>query len=275
MPPSVSSLLLAAAGATAAAAAASASAVPTVTLNNGVAAPRMLLGTGGGGGGYNVSAWLEVAASLGTGFDSAYTYCYNSAAPFCSHVAIYNAVAAAGLSPSSLFYVSKTEPEDFGDLASFSGFGRVVDRGILQDMAIPRLDMLMMHQAGRHSTDNNYRPPCVNVSAAGPAGPGAYAACRVQTFQGFLALQKAGTVRSAAVSNWQVRDLQQVFAATGVYPAANEVRTREESRRGALIPSDAPLPCYRSRCTRTGTRTRRSTSARPTTSPSSTTRPSR
>jgi diketogulonate reductase-like aldo/keto reductase len=213
------SLLLAAAGFVAA----SAAPLPTLTLNNGVAIPRMLLGTGGGGGGYNVSAWLEVAAALGTGFDTAYTYCYNSAAPFCSHVSIYNAVAQAGLSPSSLFYISKTEPEDFGPAAYMSGFGRVVDRGILQDMAIPRVDMLMAHQAGRHSTDNNFRPPCFNLSAAGPAGPGTYAGCRVEMMEGFLAIQKAGLARSVAVSNWQVRELQQVFDATGVFPAANEI----------------------------------------------------
>ena len=202
---------------------AAAAAVPTLTLNNGVQIPRMLLGTGGGGGGYNVSAWLEVAAPLGTGFDTAYTYCYNSAAPFCSHVSIYNAVAQSGLNPSSLFYISKTEPEDFGPVAYMSGFGRVVDRGILQDMAISKVDMLMAHQAGRHETDSNFRPPCFDASAAGPAGNGSYYACRVQMMQAFLAIQKAGQARSVAVSNWQVRDLQQVFDATGAFPAANEI----------------------------------------------------
>jgi diketogulonate reductase-like aldo/keto reductase len=268
MPRSVSSLLVVAV------AGASAASLPTLTLNNGVSIPRMLLGTGGGGGGFNVSAWLEVAAALGTGFDTAYTYCYEATPPFCSHVAIYNAVSQAGLSPSSLFYISKTEPEDFGAQAYMNGFGRVVDRGILQDMAIPRIDMLMMHQAGRHSTDNNYRPPCFNESAAGPAGPGAYADCRVQTFQAFLAIQKAGTARSVAVSNWQVRDLQQVFAATGVYPAANEIEVVSPSKWAPYrIFASSPTACEprdltSTHSTPTGTRTTRSRSARPTTSPS-------
>ena len=207
--------------AVAAAAPAARGAIPTLTLNNGIAMPRMLLGTGGGGGGYNVSAWLGVTSGMTTGFDSAYTYCYNSAAPFCSHVAIYDAVSAAGLDPTTLFYVSKIEPEDFGPTAYMSGFGRVVDRGILQDLAIARLDMLMAHQAGRHETDSNYHPPCFDASGAG--GNGTYYPCRVQMMQSFLQIQKQGLARSVAVSNWQVRDLQQVFDATGVFPAANEI----------------------------------------------------
>ncbi len=215
--------LAAALAAGAAAAAAPAAQLPTLTLNNGVQIPRMLLGTGGGGGGYNASAWLEVAGALGTGFDSAYTYCYNTAAPFCSHVAIYNAVSSSAVSYASLFIISKIEPEDFGPTSVMSGFGRVVDRGILQDMAISKLDMLMAHQAGRHETDTNVRPACFDASAAGPAGNGTYYACRLQMMRSFLAIQASGTVRSVAVSNWKIRELQQVFDATGVFPAANEI----------------------------------------------------
>ena len=70
-----------------------AAAVPTIPLawtpGPTVAIPRMLLGTGGGDRGYDVAAWL---AAGGPGMDSAYTYCYNTAAPYCSHVAIDNAV---------------------------------------------------------------------------------------------------------------------------------------------------------------------------------------
>jgi len=120
-------------------------------------------------------------------------------------------------------------------LAVMSGFGRVVDRGILQDMAISKLDMLMAHQAGRHSTDSNVRPACFNASAAGPDGPGTYYACRVQMMQSFLAIQKAGTARSVAVSNWQIRELQQVFEATGVFPAANEIEVHPYWHEDSLI----------------------------------------
>ena len=46
---------------------------------------------------------------------------------------------------------------------------------------------------------------------------------------------KAGLARAIAVSNWQVRDLQQVFAATGVFPAALEVEVHPFWHEDALL----------------------------------------
>ena len=113
--------------------------VPKVTLswtgNATVAVPRILLGTGGGHNNYNISAWL---AAGGGGFDSSQTYCYTTSRPFCSHVAISNALGDARAPPlADLFIISKVEPEDFGDAAYMNGFGRVIDRGILQDLSVP------------------------------------------------------------------------------------------------------------------------------------------
>ena len=196
-----------------------------------VAIPRMLLGTGGGGGGYDAGAWL---AAGGAGFDSAQTYCYTTARPFCSHVAISNALAAAPAVPAP-FVISKVEPEDYGVLDVISGFGRVVDRGILQDLSLQSIDMIMMHQAGRSAGASNVRPACYNASAG---AEGTYAVCRLQAFASFLALVKKGVARSAAVSNWVVRDLQQVFDAFGVFPSALEVRATCDASAAAL-----PLLC--------------------------------
>ena len=86
--------------------------IPTLTLSYTagsapVQIPRVLLGTGGGGGGYDAGLWLRAG---GPGFDSAYTYCYNSAAPFCSHVAIWQALQEARLAPNATFIISKIEP---------------------------------------------------------------------------------------------------------------------------------------------------------------------
>ena len=225
-----------AAALTASCAGALAAVVPSLPLSwtdAPVSIPRVLLGTGGGGGGYAASAWL---AAGGPGFDSALTYCYTATPPFCSHVAIGNALAAPGApAAADLFIISKIEPEDFtGEAAALSGFGRVVSRGILQDMSLAAVDMVMFHQAGRHETDTNTRPPCFNASAA-VGGRGAYADCRVATFAALQAVVKAGLARSVAVSNWQVRDLQQVFEATGAYPAALEVEVHPFWHEDELI----------------------------------------
>lgn len=212
--------------------AAAAPSIPTLTLSYTgtatVSMPRILLGTGGGRGGYDVDLWLSAAPS-GSGADTSSTYCYfttpegrKSQSSMCSQVAIANSLSAAGLSASSQFLVSKIEPEDFGVLEVLSGFGRAVDRGILLDMSISKLDALLMHQAGRSAGASNVRPACFNASAAA-SGEGTYAQCRLQTFLAFQALQEKGVVRSIGVSNWQIRDLQQVFAATGVYPSLLEV----------------------------------------------------
>jgi diketogulonate reductase-like aldo/keto reductase len=192
--------------------------------------PRVLLGTGGGGGGYDAAAWL---AAGGAGFDSATTYCYTTSNPFCSHVAIANALALApGSSP---FIISKIEPEDFAaDVGWLTGFGRVVSRGILQDLSVSSVDIVMFHQAGRHETDSNVRPECFNASAAAD-GRGAYADCRVATFRALQAAVKAGAARAIAVSNWQVRDLLQVFDALGVFPSALEVEVHPYWHEDDLI----------------------------------------
>lgn len=208
-------------------------AVPTLPLawlpsGASVSIPRVLLGTGGGGGGYDVQAWM---AAGGPGFDTSSTYCYASSSPYCSQVAIGNAVAAGG-APG--FVLSKIEPEDFGSAAALNGFGRPVSRGILQEMSLPRLDMLMFHQAGRSESADNVRPLCFNASAAAD-GRGTYADCRVETFTAMQQLVKAGVARSIGVSNWQIRDLQQVFAATGAFPSALEIEVHPLWHEDALI----------------------------------------
>jgi len=89
-------------------------------------------------------------------------------------------------------------------------------------MSIESLDMLMFHQAGRSEKDSNVRPPCFDPAGASN-GQGTYAACRLQTFQGMQQLMSAGKIRAIGVSNWQIRDIEQVFNATGAYPSALEV----------------------------------------------------
>ena len=222
------------------AAAAAAVSVPSLPLQhaNNVSIPRLLLGTGGGDGGFDAALWLQEG---GAGFDTAQTYCYflsprreGLPAAACSQVAIANALSVLEVDYRTQFIISKIEPEDMGALPVLSGFGRVLDRGILQEMSVPRLDMLMMHQAGRGEGASNVRPACFDPAGAA-SGQGTYAKCRLQTFLAFQQLASAGTVRSVAVSNWQVRDLEQVYNATGLYPAALEVEVHPWWHEDALL----------------------------------------
>lgn len=80
--------------------------------------------------------------------------------------------------------------------------------------------MLCQHHAGRHQTDTNPHPACFN---ADDKERGTYYQCRVDTFKAFQQLRKEGKARAIGVSNFEVRELEQVFNATGEYPAVNQV----------------------------------------------------
>ena len=58
-------------------------------------------------------------------------------------------------------------------------------------------------------------PPCFNASAAGPEGPGTYAACRIESFQAAVTGMVEQGIKSVGVSNWQQRELQQVSRQRG------------------------------------------------------------
>ena len=182
--------------------------------------PRILLGTGGGGGGFNAPAWL---AAGGRGFNLALAYCYAQFTPQCSQVTAANAIAAANLSADDVFLTTKIEPEDMGPLSRIFGFTATVSRDVLQEMNVAKVHALMWHQAGRAADASNYRPSCYNESAAGPAGPGAYAACRVLGHSALLAVQQAGAATLVGASNYAIRDLQQLYDATGVWPDVLEI----------------------------------------------------
>ena len=66
------------------------------------------------------------------------------------------------------------------------------------------------HLSHPMSPDNSPHPPCVDLSLANTKG--AYYNCRMQTVIAMEALLKAGSIKSWGVSNWQVRDLEQMYA---------------------------------------------------------------
>jgi diketogulonate reductase-like aldo/keto reductase len=180
--------------------------------------PKVILGTGGGGGGFNAPDWI---ANGGNGFNMALAYCYTQFTPQCSQVTVANAVSAANL--KNPFYVTKIEPEDMGPTSSIWGFVRPVTRDVLSELNINKIDVLAWHQAGRDESASNYRPPCFNASAAGPAGPGSYAACRIQGYQALLDIQKAGGATTIGVSNYDQNQLQQLYDALSIWPEILEI----------------------------------------------------
>ncbi len=192
--------------------------------------PSVILGTGGGGGGFNAPDWV---ANGGRGFNLALAYCYTQFTPQCSHIAAANAVEAAGV--KTPFYVTKIEPEDMGPTSLIWGFVRPVTRSVLSELNINKVDVLMWHQAGRDENANNYRPACFNASAAGPSGPGAYAACRVQGYQALLDIQKDGGAATIGVSNYDQNQLQQLYDALNVWPEVLEIEVHPYYQNTDLV----------------------------------------
>ena len=52
---------------------------------------------------------------------------------------------------------------------------------------------------------------------------GTYYNCRIDTYKSFMNLQAQGKARAIGVSNWEIRDLEQLFNATGQRPAVNQI----------------------------------------------------
>ena len=119
---------------------------------------------------------------------------------------------------SSLWVTSKLNVESCGTDMSAD-----MDSLILAPLGLDYVDLLLLHHAGRWETDKNPHPACFDASAAGPSGNGTYYSCRMQTVQAMEKLVAAGKARTWGVSNWQVRDLQQMFDAYGYFPAINQI----------------------------------------------------
>jgi len=94
---------------------------------------------------------------------------------------------------------------------------------VLNPLQTTYVDLLLIHHAGRWETDNYGRPPCFDVNQAGPSGPGTYYPCRLIVPEAFEALRAQGLIRSWGVSNYNVRDLEQMKAAYNYFPSINQI----------------------------------------------------
>ena len=66
------------------------------------------------------------------------------------------------------------------------------------------LDLVLMHFAGWH--EGQAQPTC----ATGNSSVGAYYPCRIAVYKSFMEMRSKGIVRAIGVSNWEIRELQQL-----------------------------------------------------------------
>ena len=203
--------------------------IPTVSIcTTGSSAGKCydmpVVGQGSCCGAYNISTWLSQG---GVHIDTSCDYG--------SQPTISQAVQASGIPRSKLWITSKLNVESCGlDMAAD------LQSLVLAPLQMEYVDLLLLHHAGRWETDRNPHPPCFDASAAGPAGNGTYYSCRMQTVQAMEKLVAGGKVRTWGVSNWQVRDLQQMHDVYGYYPAINQIEYHV-SLPGVAPPHPPPL----------------------------------
>lgn len=193
-----------------------------------------VLGEGSCCGAYNISSWL---AQGGNHIDTSCDYQ--------SQPDIAAAIAASGVARSKLWVTSKLNVENCSTNMTQAFYEQV-----LNPLQMTYVDLLLLHHAGRVEGDNRSpKPPCFDITLAGTKG--SYYQCRMDTVQAFEDLRKAGLVRTWGVSNWQVRDLQQMYDQYGFYPPINQIENhpywveREVvsfcNRNGILVEAYAPM----------------------------------
>ena len=297
--------------AAAAAVAAGPADIPTVPIcttgaNKGTCYQMPIGGQGSCCGAYNISSWLSAG---GIHIDTSCDYG--------SQPTISQAVVASGIPREKLWITSKINVEScatnmtqalydlvlnplqmqYVDLLLLHHAGRWVSarvggergtervgagaRALTQTTrppAIPSLPPALSPPPPPQETDNNPHPPCFDLTKANAQGT--YYNCRLQTVQAYEAIVAQGLARTWGVSNWQVRDLEQMYAAYGC-------KSAEQARRPprATLPQASPRvqtpfprqttpPSTRLSTTRGGARARSWPSATSTASSSRPTRPS-
>eukprot|EP00936_MAST-01D_sp_MAST-1D-sp1_P000607 g607.t1 len=190
-----------------------------ITLNDGHAMPRINLGTCcGSQPSVGVVPWL---AAGGVGIDTAVSY---KDSPD-----IAAGVATAGVDRSKLFITTKIMAGNGDaphDCAADPDVALLAVKGALVDLNTSYLDLVLMHrpcqQSGlvcewryptRTQVCNQTAPP----RFPGPADP---AAANGKLWQGLIAAQKQGLVRSIGVSNFGAAE---IAALPSVVPAVNQI----------------------------------------------------
>jgi diketogulonate reductase-like aldo/keto reductase len=155
----------------------------TVGLGNDVDMPVVGLGTAGLLG---ESGYAAVRTALDAGYRAV-----DTATAYRNEREVGRALRDSGLDRSAVFVTTKLPPEEIGREAE------VLDAS-LRALAVDHVDLWLIHWP--------------------PRGHAA-----VPTWEAFLAAREAGKVRAAGVSNYDVAQLDELAAATGVLPAVNQI----------------------------------------------------
>jgi len=232
------------AASTIAAAAAGPANIPTVPICSGRSGAGTcykmpVVGQGSCCGAYNISS------ALAAGFTH-----IDTSVDYGSQPTIAAAIAASGIPRAELWVTSKLNVESCA--TDMSGD---LQKLVLGPLNMTYVDLLLIHHAGRWETDKNPHPPCFDATQAGPAGNGTYYQCRLDTVVAMEKLVAAGLARTWGVSNWQIRDLEQMHDVYGFYPAINQIECVRGARCGAARRRDrVARPAAHPRAARCGAR---------------------
>lgn len=177
-------------------------AVPSLDLGGGVMMPQVGLGTCCGT--YNAKEWV---AAGGRHLDTADDYG--------SEGNLGNVVRASGIAREEFFITSKLEPDNYT-----TDMHVVMKAEVLEKLKMEYVDLILLHQAGR-PLSHGYHPPCYNKALEGKNG--SYYQCRLDGWTGLKKLKAQGVAKAIGVSNFNVRDLQQIYEAFGEYPQVNQI----------------------------------------------------
>lgn len=167
----------------------------TTGANKGTCYQMPVVGQGSCCGAYNIDTWLSAG---GIHIDTSCDYG--------SQPGIAASIAKAGADRSKLWITSKINVESCA-----TNMTQALYDLVLNPLQMEYVDLLLLHHAGRWETDNNPHPPCFDLTKANAQGT--YYNCRLQTVQAYEAIVAQGLARTWGVSNWQVRDLEQMYAA--------------------------------------------------------------
>jgi 2,5-diketo-D-gluconate reductase A len=155
----------------------------SVDLPHGVTMPMVGLGTAGLLG---ESGYTSVRGALDAGYRL-----IDTATAYDNEAQVGRAVRHSGVDRAQVFLTTKLRPEDAGHEA------QVLDES-LHALGVDHIDLWLVHW-----------PP------GGDAG--------VPTWEAFLKAREAGKTRAVGVSNYNLDQIDQLVAATGVAPAVNQV----------------------------------------------------
>ena len=191
--------------------------VPICTSDKSACYKMPVVGAGSCCGTYNISSWLALG---GIHIDTSCDYG--------SQPTIATAVQNSNVPRANLWVTSKLNVESCA-----TNMTAALYELVLNPLQMSYVDLLLIHHAGRWETDNNPHPPCFDASLAN--GNGTYYNCRMQTVLAMEAIVKAGLARTWGVSNWQVRDLEQMYDMYGFYPAINQIEMHPWWKEDAVV----------------------------------------